>query len=105
MALQSSATAKAASDTNKQAVDVDNLSIVLIDNVISSQESLGVYLATFDFEARTSNDITEIKQSDESYIDLNIIILALTDRGYRLSFNEKNTSSGGVKIHLTVAWD
>lgn len=105
MALQSSTTAKTASDTNKPAIDVSNLSILLIDNGISAQKVLGIYCATFDFDARTSNDTIEIKQPDESYIDLNVIILALTDRGYRLSFNEKNTSSGGTKIHLTVAWD
>lgn len=105
MALQSSSAAKAASDTNKQAIDVSNLSIVLIDNGISAKELLGIYFVAFDFEARRSNDTIEIKQSDESYIDLDVIILALIDKGYRISFNEKNTSSGGIKIHLTIAWD
>ena len=104
MALRTASTAKTASDGNVTPTDVTGLAISAIDALIGIESGSGGYILKASFEARISNGITAIKQSDESYIDVETIVLALKENGYRVSYN-KRTDPGDYLLCLQVAWN
>ena len=104
MALRTSATAQTTSDANVRLADVNGLAISAIDTAIGTASDAGDYLLRMPFEANVSNETITIKQSDESYVDIEIIVLALKEKGYRASYN-KRSDSGDYKLCLSVAWN
>lgn len=104
MTLRAASTAKTASDINITSADVDGLAISAIDIAIGVASDTGEYILRTSFEANVSDGITTIKQSDDSYIDVEPIISALKENGYRASYNKKS-DPGNYKLCLQVAWD
>lgn len=103
MSLQSAATAKTASDVSRLTPDTANQTIVEIDALITLAKSNGLYRINIDRVGRIENKVTDIKQTDATFIDINTIIYALEENNYRVSCNKKNISTG-FKINITVAW-
>lgn len=104
MTLTAAASSKTTSDGTRSAPDVDNLTITAINAGIGNAASSGLYIYIVNLEGKITNSLVQVKQSDGSYIDLEIIVYALKENGYRVSYNEKNTSSG-FKVNLTAAWN
>jgi len=104
MALQTAEAAKAGADTNRQIADVSSPVISDIDTEIAIQMLSGKYVAYFDFETTMDGETIRIKQSDSSYIDLDVVLFALENSGYRCTFNKKNITNG-IKIKLSLAWN
>ena len=104
MTLTAAATSKTTSDEGRSTPDVDNLAITAISAGIGEAASSGLYIYIVNLEGKITNSVVQVKQSDDSYIDLEVIVYALKENGYRVSCNEKNTSSG-FKVNITVAWN
>ena len=104
MALRDAATAKTASDGNIRPADVDGLAISAIDLLINTASNAGEYIIKESFEANVRDGTITIKQSDESYIDIETIVIALKENGYRAAYNKRN-DPGNYKLCLAVAWD
>ncbi|MEE9119188.1 MAG: hypothetical protein V3U02_11445 [Calditrichia bacterium] len=104
MALRTASTASTASDTNAVPADVDGLAISAVDAAIGVATNAGEYVLRMDFEANVTNGVTTIKQSDDSYIDVEPIVLALREKGFRAAYNKK-TDPGAYLLCLAVAWD
>ena len=104
MALRSAATAKTASDGNVTPADVDGLAISAIDVAIGVASDRGAHIIRESFEANVADGVTTIKQSDASYIDVETVVLALKENGYRASYNNR-TDDGDYLLCLAVAWD
>ncbi len=104
MALRTAQTAQTTSDANVRLADVNGLAISAIDALISAASDNGEYVIREDFEANVNNGIITIKQSDESYIDVETIVNALKENGYRASYN-KRANPGNYKLCLAVAWN
>ena len=104
MALRTSAAAQTISDANVRLADVNGLAISAIDAAINVASNAGDYLLRMSFEANVSDGVITIKQSDESYVDVEIIVLALKEKGYRASYN-KRSDLGDYKLCLSIAWN
>lgn len=104
MALTSASASKTASDSNRAAPDVANLTIVAINAGIGAACATGVCVYMVNLDGKITDDVVQVKQSDDGYINLGVIIYALEENGYRVSCNKKNTT-GGFKVNLTVAWN
>jgi hypothetical protein len=104
MALRTASTSKTASDGNIRLADVNGLAISAIDTAIGVAADSGEYIIRMKFEANVSDGVITIKQSDESYVDIEIIVTALKENGYRASYN-KRTDDGNYRLCLAVAWD
>jgi len=104
MTLQSAETAKAGSDTNRSVPDVSNVTIVEIDALITTAKGNGLYRIDLNRIGRMLNNGIQIKQTDDSYINIETIIYALTEGKYRAVYKKKNISSG-FKINISVAWN
>lgn len=104
MALRSAVTAKTESDGNVVLADVNGLAVSAVNTAIGTATSTGKYVTRISFEANVSDGVTTIKQSDESYIDVETVVLALKENGYRASYNKKS-DPGNYKLVLAVAWD
>lgn len=104
MALQTAAEALAASDLTRTVVDVANLTIVSINEEITSKRAEGIYLASFAFDTEMSNNELMIIQGDKSNIALSVVLYALTEAGFKVACKEKSKASSGTKLTLTVAW-
>lgn len=107
MALRTAASANTTSVANKPPDGSIFSSLVVgdIDTDVGVQSLLGNYSCICNLEARLSNDVIQVKQSDDTYVDLEDVMFALDDRSYRTSCNIKNTSTGGIRIRLSVAWN
>jgi len=115
MALQSSATAKTASDTAAvQARDIlDSLIMTVINSAITVESEKTTndfrsYKITISMNADVNGRTkpAEIIQSDDSKVLLSDIIGALKDKGYRTSFQAIKTRDGKDDVvKLQIAWD
>lgn len=103
MALRDALTAKTASDSNIVAANVDGLVISEIDAAIDAASLTGIYIIKISYEANVADGIITIKQPDETYVDVETVVLALKENGYRVSYN-KRTDSGNYLLCLQVAW-
>lgn len=104
MALRDATTAQTNSDGNVAAADVDGLAISAIDTEIGIKTDAGEYILRTSFEANVSDGIITIKQSDDSYVNIDMIVLALKEKGYRAAYN-KRSDDGDYKLCLAVAWN
>ena len=104
MALITASAAKTTSDGNAAPADVDGLAISAISVAIGAASAIGEYVLRMDFDANVADGITTIKQSDDSYIDVGPIVLALKENGYRAAYNKKS-DPGNYLLCLAVAWD
>jgi len=104
MALRNATTAQTTSSANVRLADVDGLAVSAIDTLIGTASDAGEYIIRVSFEANVNSGIITIKQSDESYIDVETVVLALKENGYRASYN-KRTDDGNYHLWLAVAWD
>ena len=104
MALRTASTAKTSSDASRPVPDVTGLAISAIDTAIGTTADAGEYILRTSFEASVAGGITTIKHSDDSYIDVETVVLALKENGYRASYNKK-TDPGDYRLCLAVAWD
>lgn len=102
MALQTAASAKSNSESNPidYSATFNSLVGVLINTDITAQSSIGKYISSINFTRRNSGDLTEIKQSDDTYILLVNVIKALEQKGYRTSTTKLN----GVRLKLNLTW-
>lgn len=73
---------------------------VQIDAEITVQSGLGLFVATLHFERRYSDQLTELKQSDATYILLERVIKAIESKGYRVVSTKLNS----IRLKLTLAW-
>lgn len=103
MALTTATVAKNTSDTNRTPASVNGLAIGAINTAINAAAGAGEYVIRKTFEARISDGITSIKQSDDSYVDVETIVLALKENGYRAAYNKRN-DPGDYALCLQVAW-
>lgn len=104
MALITASAAKTTSDGNVVPADVDGLAISAINTAIGAASAAGEYVSRTDFYANVTDGVTTIKQSDDSYIDVGPIVLALKEKGYRAAYNKKS-DPGDYLLCLAVAWD
>ena len=104
MALRTATTAQTNSDANVRLADVNGLAISAIDTAIDVASNAGDYLLRMPFEANVSDGVITIKQSDESFVDVEVIALALKEKGYRASYNKRN-DPGNYRLCLSVAWN
>lgn len=102
MALQTASAANANSIAN--APDYTDVFTSLaggrIDSEITIQSDLGLFVATLEFERRYSDQLTELKQSDGSYILFDRVLKAIESKKYRAAYTKLNS----VRLKLTVAW-
>lgn len=104
MALRAASTAKTNSDSNVTPADVTGLAVSAIDTAIGTASDAGEYVIRMSFEANVADGVITIKQSDDSYVDIEPAVLALKENGYRASYN-KMSDPGAYRLCLAVAWD
>lgn len=101
MALQTAATAKTASDAvAKHSMTYNEESINELEAEIDIQKALGKYAATIHLRREDVDGIIHILHSDSSRVLLEHYLAAVEERGYRVSYNSRNS----VKLDISVGW-
>jgi len=104
MAIQEATVANALSLSNEppEGPVYISLAITLIDDKITERATLGKFKAKVTFDTRLRPKGIQIKQSDNSWILLNKVTEALSERGYRATQKIRENKSN---VTIEVAWD
>ena len=104
MAIQEATVANALSFSNEppEGPIYTSLAITLIDDQITARATLGKFTAKVTFDTRQRPKGIQIKQSDNSWVLLNKVTEALSERGYRAT---QKVRENKANVTIEVAWD
>lgn len=99
MALQTAASAKVATDGAKDPSDYETLTAILVDAEITRVRATQYY-ANFSLDIKKDGNVPMIKQSDNSLLDIDELLVAIRAKGYSAS-----ATINGAYVELRVVWE